>query len=134
MFSIFPIFLCIFIIQMPSMIDCMPMPMPIDNSIDGIRPLSNSTYQFPCFPPIDFETQKGPPHVNDQEFKECMQAKIDKISWLDNQSRALFQKVDKYGNSTIKPSTEEEIEMRNQLFAILDRNKVKKTLFSFLKF
>ena len=126
MFSIFPIFLCIFIIQMPSMIDCMPMPMPIDNSIDGIRPLSNSTYQFPCFPPIDFETQKGPPHVNDQEFKECMQAKINQISLLNNQSRAFFDKMkmDKSENCTIKFSTEEERELINQFFDILDKNKV----------
>jgi len=104
---------------MASMTNSMPMPI-------GIPSSSNSAYQFPCLPLNDFKNQKEPPHVNDQEFKECMQAKINQISLLNNQSRAFFDKMkmDKSENCTIKFSTEEERELINQFFDILDKNKV----------
>lgn len=130
MFFIFFICVCFFITQMPLMTNCLPMPIANYNWIPIIS-LYNSTYQFPCFPPIDFKTQKVPPHVDDQEFKDCMQAKIDKISWFDNQSRTIFQRMEKYMNNTIKPSAGEEEEFKNQLFDILDKNKVKRISFIF---
>ena len=131
MFFIFLICLFTLFGQMPSMIDCLPMP--IDNSTKT-SPSYNSLYQYPFCLPMDDKSKEQPP-VNEQEFNDCMQAKINNISRLDNQSRAVFQKMDnllmgfdrkKYViiNKTLAAQQKEFIQ--NELFDVQDMNKVGK--------
>ena len=66
------------------------------------------------------------PPFNEQEFKECMQAKINKISRIDNHSHAFLDKMwkQKYVfNVTLSAS---EKELLNEFFDVQDLNKVGK--------
>lgn len=124
MFSIFFIYLCIIIIaQMPSMINCKP--------IDKFTKISsNSTLApFPCFPPIDPKAKELPP-INEKEFKECMLAKINNFSRLDDQIRAVFDRTEKFNEptafkKTLAAADAQQKELMNELFDMQDMNKVR---------
>jgi len=112
------------------MIDCLTMP--IDNSTK-IPHSSNSLYEYPFCLPIDPKSKQQPP-VNEQEFKDCMQAKINNFSRLDNQSRIILDKLWnlkmelKKQNHTFNTTQKaQQKELLNELFDVQDMNKVKIT-------